>query len=241
MARETYTTLYHKVKDELIEKIEKGEWPLNSKIPPERELCNILNVSRITVRQALYELELKGYLTRTQGKGTFVTAPKIEQKLLNLYGFSEEIKKMGYKPSSRIIDFRVAECNPKVALKLDVEPGAEVYILKRVRVANDEPIAIETSYIPCSLCPGLSSEEVVDKGLYNVMREKYGVFPNKAEDSMESVQVSPESASILNISKNTPCLTLERVAKAGDTIVEYTYGVFRGDRYKYKITLDYQK
>jgi GntR family transcriptional regulator len=239
LAEETTRTLYNKVKDALVRKIESNEWPLNSKIPPERELCDILNVSRITVRQALHELELKGNLSRKQGRGTFVTAPKIEQRLLNLYGFSEEVKKMGFQPSSRIIDFHISPCSEKVAQKLNVEPGTQVYYLKRVRIANNEPIAIETSYIPCTLCPALSSEEVVEMGLYNVMRAKFNLFPDKAEDAIESVLISPDSASLLNIGKHTPCLSLERCTMAGDTVVEYCRGVFRGDRYKYSITLNY--
>jgi GntR family transcriptional regulator len=143
-------TLYYQLKEMLKQKIKSGEWAIDIKIPTERMLCEMYNVSRITVRKALEELEREGYLKRMQGKGTFVTSIKIEQRLSKFYSFSEEIKKMGYVSSTRIIEFSMVDADRKLSGLLGVKENSRLYSLKRLRLANHEPFALETCYIPYS-------------------------------------------------------------------------------------------
>ncbi|HBT15682.1 MAG TPA: GntR family transcriptional regulator, partial [Firmicutes bacterium] len=194
--------LYYQLKEILLEKIKNNEWPINGKIPTERELCEIFKVSRITVRQALYELEKEGYLYRKQGKGTFVTAPKIEQRLSSFYSFSEEIRKMGYTPSTQVVGFDLVTADDEVAKYLNIAKEVSVYSIRRLRLANQEPFAYEISFIPYELCPGLTSEEVATNGLYNSMR-KYGIAPNKAIETFEAVAISSKDALYLQANKNS--------------------------------------
>lgn len=228
--------LYYQLKEILVDKIKSNEWAIDSKIPTERELCELYKVSRITVRQALEELENEGFLYRKQGRGTFVTAPKIEQRLSKFYSFSEEIRNMGYTPSTKIIDFKIVASEEVVAKHFN-EKGITVYCIRRLRLANNEPFAIETSYIPYDLCPNLTVEEIAAKGLYNTMKTKYGLIPNEAVETFEAVLINPNDALQLQVAKKSPGLLLERTTYADDKIVEFCHGIIRGDRYKYRVVL----
>lgn len=229
--------LYYQLKEIFIEKIEKKEWPLDEKIPTERELCDLYNVSRITVRKAIEELEKKGYIYRKQGKGTFVKSPQIEQRLTEFYSFSEEIRKMGMKTSMKILDFIIIESDENISSRLNINKGESVYSIKRLRLANDDTFALETSYIPCSLCPGLTSEDILLNGLYNALKIKYNIIPNEAVETFEAVLINKNDTAYLNIKNGQPGIKLERITKAGDKLVEYCESIIRGDRYKYRVVL----
>ena len=229
-------TLYHQLKEILVGKIKSNEWGIDTKIPTERELCDLYKVSRITVRQALEELEDEGFLYRKQGKGTFVTAPKIEQRLSNFYSFSEEIRNMGFTPSTEMIDFKILTLDEVVAKHFN-ENAMTVYSIKRLRLANHEPFALETSYIPCDLCPGMTAAEIGTNGLYNTMKRKYNLVPDQAIETFEAVIINPNNAAHLRVGKNSPGILLERTTYAGERIVEFCHGIIRGDRYKYQVVL----
>jgi GntR family transcriptional regulator len=230
-------TLYYQLKEMLTLKIKNSEWAIDAKIPPERELCDMYKLSRITVRKALEELEREGYLKRKQGKGTFVTSLKIEQRLSKFYSFSEEIKKMGYNPSTRIFDFSVINSNEDLSRLLGVEKNSRLYSIKRLRLANNEPFALETSYIPYNLCPELNRDEVSLKGLYNTMRTEYNIIPEEATETFEAVIINKDDGLHLQVKKNSPGILLERLTSQHGIVVEYCISIIRGDRYKYKVEL----
>lgn len=230
-------SLYYQLKEILIKKIKDGEWPVNTKIPTERELCEMFKVSRITVRQALDEMENEGFLYRKQGKGTFVTTPKLEQRLNNFYSFSEEIKKMGSRPDAKVLSFEVIECSGAVCQNLELNKGAKVYAIKRLRLADDEPFTLEISYIPYEMAVGMKKEEVEENGLYNTLKNTFGIFPDEAIETFEAVQVPADDALHLKVKKNTAALKLERVTRAQGRVVEYCVSMIRGDRYKYQVFL----
>lgn len=230
-------SLYYQLKVILIKKIKENEWPVNSKIPTERELCELYKVSRITVRQAFDEMENEGFLYRKQGKGTFVTVPKIEQRLNNFYSFSEEIRKMGLTPETKVIDFRVIKSSGSITQSLDLTEGEKVYAITRLRLADKEPFTIETSYIPYSIAQGMTKEEVESSGLYNTLKSTFKITPDEATETFEAVLVAADAALYLNVKKNTAALKIERVTKAEGITVEYCVSYIRGDRYKYKVYL----
>lgn len=229
--------LYHQVKELLLDKIKSSEWPVNTKIPSERELCELYGVSRITVRQALNDLEKEGYFYRKQGKGTFVTSSKIEQRLANFYSFSEEMRKMGYTPATSILEFKLTDSNENISAQLNINKGDKVYSIKRLRMADNEPFALEVSYIPYDLCPDMKEEEISNQGLYNTMDNKYNLRPDEAEETFEAVLINKKDAEILKTNKSSAALSIERLAYSKGKVVEYCKSVIRGDRFKYKALL----
>lgn len=231
-------SLYYQLKEILTKKIKENEWLVNTRIPTERELCEMYRVSRITVRQALDELEKEGYLYRKQGRGTFVTVPKLEQRLGSFYSFSEEIRKMGAVPEATIIGFNILESSERISEILKTKKGEKVYSINRLRKADKEPFALETSYIPVAIAPDLIKENVEKDGLYNTLRNSYGIIPDEAWESFEAVLVDDEDDALhLNVKRNSAALKIVRVTRAGSGVVEYCSGLIRGDRYKYNIVL----
>lgn len=230
-------TLYYQLKKIMIDKIDSNEWSIDSQIPTERQLCEMYNVSRITVRQALDEIAREGLLYRKQGKGTFVTAPKLEQRLSKFYSFSEEIEKMGYVPGSRILVFSTIKADDNVAKNLNTDKDSFVYRIKRLRLASNEPFAVEISYIPYDMFKDLNENEISSNGLYNTLKQKYNVNPDEAVETFEAVLINSEDAQFLQVKKNSPGLLLERFTDAGGKTIEYCRSIIRGDRYKYKVVL----
>lgn len=230
-------SLYYQVKSIIFDNIKNKVWEMNSKIPAERELCEMYNVSRITVRQALKELEDEGYLYRKQGKGTFVTGQKFVQRLSQFYSFSEEITKMGAVPSAKIISFSIGEVGESVAVKLKISSNEKVFAIKRLRLADNEPFAIEISYIVYKYAKDLTEEAVDKLGLYDALKQTCGVVTSEATETFEAVAVNGEEARYLKVSKNAPALHLERITSADGNIIEYCISAIRGDKYKYTIQL----
>lgn len=132
------------------QKLQNGE-----KMPTEEQICNLFQVSRITVRQAMAELAQAGYIERVQGKGSFVRMQKTDMQLNHLQGFSEEMKAKGKQASSRLISMERIDCDKTIAKRLKLEEGTPVVSLQRLRLADGEPVAVEHVFIPFHLCPQL--------------------------------------------------------------------------------------
>lgn len=232
-----HVALYYQLKEMLTARIKSGEWVVGSRIPTEKELCRMYEVSRITVRKALEEMVWEGYLNRRPGDGTFVTSHKMEQRLSQFYSFSEEIKKMGFQPGTKMIDFSIIHTDSRLAAEMTVSEGSDLYSIKRLRLADNEPFALETSYLPCDIFPDLSPEAVALRGLYNTMQKSYNIVPSGAEEVFGAILVNKDAALELNVKKNSPGIFLERYTYANSRIIEYCRSIIRGDRYKYRVML----
>lgn len=128
--------LYSQLMDILIDKINNG-LEENEQLLSEREICELYDVSRTTVRQALDELEREGYIYKVHGKGTFVAPKKVNQDLVSFYSFTEEMKKIGKKPSSEIIGFEIIQSGEKLARKFNINEDDVIYKVIRIRKADD--------------------------------------------------------------------------------------------------------
>jgi len=234
----SHVSMYYQLKQIFLDKILKHEWKAQEKIPNEFELCKLFNVSRITVRQALAELEKEGYLVRKQGKGTFVSFPKIEQNLASFYSFTEEFRKKGFTPGSKVLEFRVEDSGETIADKLGLEkPGEKVYYIKRLRCADHILIAIESTYLPVYIFPELTHGHVSEKPLYDIIREDYRVVPDTAEESFGAVLLGDEDARHFGLKKGAAALDIERFTRSGGRCIEYTRGVIRGDIFRFHVKL----
>lgn len=238
MNKESRIPLYYQLMDIIIEMIEEGNLDPDDKLPSERELCEKYSISRSTVRQAIQELEKDGYVYRIQGKGTFVSQEKFKQDLLEFYSFTEEMKKLGEKPSSKVLDFDIIDCNEKIAKKMKLKSGAKLYRFTRLRLADDHPMMLETSYVPYSRFPGLSKKQLEQQAMYDIFKKDYGVSFSYAEEIFQSVRTRDKEAELLNYSSDLPSMMIERITYEKNTVIEYTKGIARGDRFKYHVLLE---
>lgn len=230
-------SLYLQVKQQMRTRIESGQWPSNSKIPGEHELTAQFGVSRATVRNALDELAREGMVIRRVGDGTYVSEPKINQRLGHFYSFSSEIRAMGMASSTTVLDFEVLQADPILQSRMRLGGADPVYRIHRLRMANDIPFALETSFVPCALCPSLTQELVDRYGLYEALQSSVGLRPDAASETFEAVLLSQEEAAYLQCAVPAAALRLERLATAGELLVEYCVSMVRGDRYKYNAVL----
>lgn len=231
---ESIIPLYHQLKEILMETIESGEWKPGDVIPSENQLMQEYNISRNTAKKALDELVQDGVLNRVQGKGTFVSAPKFEQSLSSFYSFSKVMKENGLNPRDVILGLRESEARPSVAKQLKLAENTPVYELQRLRCLGDEPIILETSYIPKALFPGLTAQRLEENSLYDVMQSDYGLYVTKAKEIFEPVLIRDYESKFLHVEEGNPALLLERIAfESQGNPVEFCRSLIRGDRCRF--------
>lgn len=233
---------YHQLKQILREKIDAGDWAPGELLPSEHELCRQYGVSRTTVRQTMAALVSEGLVTREQGRGTFVARPKLEQPLVGFYSFTEEILKMGLRPRSQVLKAGVTPATKAVSKRLVIPEGEEVVFLTRLRLASEEPIMFETSYLPHRRCPGLADRDFSARPLYDILREDYGLTLSRAREEFQPALADDYEARWLRVDTGAPVLLLERLTFAalpegGDFPLEFCRSVVRGDRCRFYVEL----
>lgn len=215
-----------------------GSLPPGSPIPTERSLASEFDVSRTTVRQALAELTVEGRLLRVQGKGTFAAEPKVAQRL-QLSSYTEDMIAQGREPSSKLIDVSEIPAEAELARLLRVRAGAKVLRLHRLRLADGEPMAIETTHLPLGRFRGLRRYVSAGGSLYQVLRERFDVEMGHAEETIETALAGPHEAELLGADVGMPMLLLSRHSfDTEERPVEWVRSVYRGDRYKFVATLN---
>jgi GntR family transcriptional regulator len=212
---------------ELIDQLQVGE-----AIPSERRLSSELGISRLTVRAALDDLVRDGYLERRHGAGTFVSEPKIAQQL-TLTSFSEDMRRRGMVAGSRTIELREIHAGAAVGRALNVSPDARVMLIRRLRLADGEPMALETLHVPADLVPELSREALENASFYELLEKKYGVVIASGMQSIEPTVTNEEESELLGVPLHSPAFLFERTSRTstGET-VEFVRSLYRGDRYR---------
>lgn len=219
---------YYTVKRHLLAHIES--LAPGSAVPTERELATELETSRTTVRQALLELVAEGRLVRRQGAGTFVAEPKMDWPL-HLTSFTAQAAANGFTASTRLLAADRIRADEAVATRLNVAPGAQVWQIERLRLADERPMAVETSHLSAARFPQLSRHIRREQSLYAVLDTVYGVVAHHAQESISTAPASTREAALLNTDTGAPMLVLGRHSfdKAGEP-VEWVTSWYRGDR-----------
>lgn len=221
---------YHLVMEQVLDLI--AELEPGTSMPTERELAVTLGTSRTTLRQALAALAADGRIARTQGSGTFVAEPD-RVFVHQMTSYSEDLRAQGRVPSSVILEVARVKPRPDVAAGLGLETGEEVHRVERLRLVDDEPLALEVAHLPGPL-PRLRAELERRGSLYDTLREAYGVSLARAEDVVETGLATPREAEVLGVDVGAPLLVIRRTAHDADgRAVEYTRSVFRGDRFRF--------
>jgi len=238
LRRQAPDPLYLQLKDSLAAEIASGRYRSSQRLPSERELSTRFKVSRMTVRQALQELARDGTIYTRVGKGTFVADPKIDQQLCALTGFSQDVRARGGKPTSRVLEARVVSAMPDVVAALRIAPEAKVILLSRLRLADDTPLAVETAYLPFVLFPRLLHHNFARESLYDVLESEYKLTLAQAEQSIEAALAGAREIELLCLTPPAAVLRMQRLTLTADGVpVEYVLSVYRGDRYKFRSTL----
>ncbi len=230
---------YYQLASILRQKIEDGEWEPRSPIPSERQLEQLYNVSRTTTREAIDHLVRQGYLYREHGRGTFVSPQKLQKGLMELTSFSEDLIKRGIAPGQVILNLDWLVPPPNILQKLELSAGSEVLCIRRLRLGDQTPIGLQTSYLALDKSRNITREDLESTGsLYRILAEKFGIIPTEADETLEVTLATPEEASLLSIEPGSPLLLNKRVLFSQTrTPVEFVKILYRGDRYRYYVRL----
>lgn len=229
--------LHYQLKQILLEKIEQGEWKPGDLIPGEAELQNTYAVSRITVRQALTDLVYEGRLIRQRGRGTFVALPKFEHNPARHRGFNHYLTQQGLTPGWRVLETGWGRPTAEVRKQLQLGPEARAYCIRRLRLANDEPVGYLVSWVPEAVAGQINHEALTEGESMRYLRHLPQMHNSRADRSLEAVAAGPLEARLLGLHKNAPIMRIERLVRAADGApLEYLVALYRGDRLKYQFT-----
>ena len=231
--------LYHQLKCALITAIDSGEWQSGQRLPNEGKLAATFGVSKVTVRQALRDLSDVGYVRREQGRGTFVSRPKLGQGPRELTSFSQEMRRHHLTASSRILERFEIGATDRVSEALQIPTGEDVFVLKRLRLADGEPMAIQTAHIPVRLVPGMVDEDMENVSLYELLQSRFGLQPWSARETYSAIAVEAAASELLRVPRGAPALAVERVTYlATGKPFEFVQSLVRGDRYSIILELE---
>ena len=226
--------LYYQIKEELMEEIRQGTYAVGDTIPSEHQLASQYNVSRNTAQRAIEDLVHKGVLTRKQGLGTFVAAPRIEQCLTGFYSFSRAMQAQGIPTSVKVLSMRKEPATAAQARYLEIGENEELYVLSRIRYADGSPIMLETSRIPVKLAPELDAISFETNSLYAVLEKKYSIVVTRAKEIFEPVTIRKMEAEYLNAAENSPAIMLDRIAyDASGRPIEFCRSIVPGDKCRF--------
>lgn len=225
------TPLYAQLADLLRDKIDRREWKSGQRIPSENELARIHGISRMTVRQVLDQLVKDELLFRVQGKGTYVAHDKIAAHSPAYLGIREQLERMGYPTSTRILSTDLVPADPRIATQLHLSPNTPVHRIRRVRLIDDTPISLHQSYVPESLAPHLDDHDLAGRQLCEVLETEYDLQMSVVKESLESTLPAGDEAKALRVRRTAPLLLLRQdVLDPAGREFEYTQILFRGDK-----------
>lgn len=234
--------LHAQIKNALRARILDGSYAPLSQLPSESELGASFDVSRITVRQALRDLQREGLIYTLQGKGSFVSRPKAFQNVSSLMGFAESMSAMGYEVVNQLLDLRFVAADAEVARRLQLAEGAEVTEIRRVRLLNRAPVSLEVTFVPASLGRKLAQADLVTRDIFLIIENEGGLPLGHADLKIDATLADAELAAALHTSEGAPVMRIERLTH--DTQgrpIDFEFLYFRADTFQYRLRVDRQR
>jgi GntR family transcriptional regulator len=233
------TNISDEVATWLTEAIENGRFKPGDRLPSVAQLAKELGVGRSSIREALRHQRALGLIELQQGKGTFVTASKPIQLGSCLNSFSESIRERGMEPGAVLLRREIVEADETVQEYLKLAEGEQINLLYRLRLADGEPLAIEISYTPYKFFPDLlEGSWSLNRSLYETLTQTYNVILSHAQQTVGATLITVEQSHLLQVKQGSPAIEVHTVVYGADgTPIEYGLSVYRGDRYKYTVTL----
>ena len=236
IVKDSNTPIYKQLQEQLEQLIANDAWRPREPLPSETSLAQKLNISVMTVRQAMAQLVHKGLIYREKGRGTFVTPKPLDHHLHRLEGFSEDMHARDLVPSSQVLVFEIEPAPKQIVQQLELGKDSPVLHLKRLRLADGHPVALHDAYLrPLDL----TREELDEVGSLYLLLEHKGVRLTSGEETLEAIAASDEIARLLNVSRGAPLLKATRLTRDHThTPVEIVIALFRADFYRYTVKLE---
>lgn len=226
--------LYSQIKDAILNFIEVNNLQPGDLLPSERELCEVFSVSRLTVRKAITLLIQDGVVFQQAGKGTFISSPKIQQRLLVLTSFTEAITQEGHTPGTQVLEFAMSQPKPSICRKLEVPYGSSLLMVRRLRFIDNSPFSISTSYLPPEVIASISREDLQHNSLYGLLDKRCGIKLAKASAVLEVAVADQYEAMLLTIKPGMPLFLMQGTTRSTEgALVEYFEVLYRGDRLRF--------
>lgn len=231
--------LYSQIRELLRQRIMDGTYCAHAQMPSESEMMRTFGVSRITVRQALGDLQKEGLIFKIHGKGTFVSKPKAFQNVTRLQGFGEAMATMGYETFSKILSYRTLTDHKGVTHKLALAEHDPVVEIRRLRYLNREPISLDVSYLPAAIGDRLMQEDLATRDIFAILENDYGQTLTHAELSIQAILADESTARLLTLEEGAPLLYIERLTHGLDgRPLDYEHLYYRGDAFQYRLRIE---
>lgn len=228
--------LYSQLREGLLALLKDGKFEEGDSFPTERELVQKYGVSRITVRRALDELVREGHLIARQGKGTFVAKPKLSRHVPQMKSFSQEMADQGRRPGSHLLSLGHQRVGERIATALCLPEDSWVWVVERLRLADDEPICLSLVYLNLPQQVSLTPAELEQEpSLWKILESK-GIELAYRDENIQAISAGVREAELLKVEVGAPLLFVEGTVYAdrGEP-VEYHQMHNRGDRYSYTV------
>lgn len=230
--------LHTQIREIIRRRVLDGTYAPHSQMPSESQMMGAFDVSRITIRQALGDLQKEGLIFKVAGKGSFVAKPKAFQNLSTLQGFGEAMTPSGYETYSQVLSQRQVRASEAVARRLNLKVRQPVYEIQRLRYLNREPISVDVSYFPLALGQRLAKEDLATRDIFVILENDLGQRLTHADVQIEAISADESLARQLRIAEASPLLRIERLTHAGDLPIDFEFLYYRGDAFQYRLRID---
>jgi len=230
--------MHTQIREIIRRRVLDGTYAPHSQMPSESQMMEAFSVSRITIRQALGDLQKEGLIFKVPGKGSFVAKPKAFQNLSRLQGFGEAMGPSGYETFSQVLSMRQVSASDIVARRLQLAVGDPVYEIQRLRYLNREPISVDQSYFPLAIGERLSHEDLPARDIFVILENDFGLQLTHADLQIEAISADDFLARQLRIDEASPLLRIERLTYAGDQPIDFEFLYYRGDAFQYRLRID---
>ena len=228
---------YRRIADFIREQIDDGALAVGDQVPTEARLCEQFGVSRITVVKALDRLVDEGLLVREQGRGTFVAQPLLAHEPSELLSFTESMWRRGKRPASQVLAKSSQVAASRLREQLRLGRGQKVWKLRRLMLADGDPIGVQTSWLPTTRFPRLNEHIADDVSLYEVLRESYQTTIDSALETYSAMQLDVEERDLLGAGTDVAAFAVERLSFSRQVPVEFVRSIMRSDATHYTVRL----
>lgn len=227
--------IYIQLAETLEERIQNGFYISGKKLPSERKLAEEFGVSRMTARQSVKKLEEKGLVHKEKGRGTYIEAPSFAQN--NVKSFTETVEDMGFEVSSKLLELSTVHSSAFLAKQLEVSESSEFLKMKRLRLGNNIPLALETIYIPKDLVADIKAEEL-DGSLYELLESRFNYQVKHVSYKIEATIANPVYEKMMELNKKTALLKVTGITYVNnEQKLLYEESYYRSDLYSYQVDI----